>query len=409
MFPTGSKLLLGATVARRSSRRRLRLQRQGGSLGTIGLIFAAVALGVPRRRSTSTPATPTCRRWTRRRATESAAARPAPADSMWPIVGALGGVLVVVGLVTYPVVFIFGIIALLGRHRRVDGLRRGASERRPTASYNAGSASGIAHPLEFPCSAPLGVGIVVYSFSRIMLFAVEDRAARSRSGSSPRWSSRRLRRRLPAVDPQRRRRRRSPRSPRSGSSPAAPSPRSAGERESSRTRPPRRSPPTASATPPTRPRPTSTPRRPSPPRPTSWPRSSLREDGTLWPRRWASPASSRPAHRHPLNPTNVRFRNETDEHRRLVLDLGTRPGSTRRPATRSRTRWCRTRLHAARRRRRQPVHDVPDHRSPSCGRRRARTRSSCPASTGQHRGDRSVSERSSSDIEPIATPEPSQG
>ena len=46
--------------------------------------------------------------------TESPAAMPTPPGTMWPIVAALGGVLVVVGLVTYPPVFIFGIIALLG-------------------------------------------------------------------------------------------------------------------------------------------------------------------------------------------------------------------------------------------------------------------------------------------------------
>ena len=45
--------------------------------------------------------------------TESAAAARPPGDSMWPVVSAVGGVLVVVGLVTYPLVFIFGIIALL--------------------------------------------------------------------------------------------------------------------------------------------------------------------------------------------------------------------------------------------------------------------------------------------------------
>ena len=47
-------------------------------------------------------------------------ARPAEA-SLWPIVGGVGAVLVVVGLVTYPVVFMFGIVVLLGRGGRVDG------------------------------------------------------------------------------------------------------------------------------------------------------------------------------------------------------------------------------------------------------------------------------------------------
>ena len=76
---------------------------------------------------------------------------------MWPIVGALGGVLVVVGLVTYPLVFIFGIIVLLAA--TVEWMVQAWSERASAdSSYNAAVRGRIAHPLEFPVLAAVGVG-----------------------------------------------------------------------------------------------------------------------------------------------------------------------------------------------------------------------------------------------------------
>jgi len=112
VFPTGSKLLLGAAVVATVAAIVYGVA-QGGSLGTVGLIFAAACLAglagvvVFTRDADVSAMDPTA-------LTESAAAKPTPPNSVWPIVGAIGGVLVVVGLVTYPPVFIFGIIALLG-------------------------------------------------------------------------------------------------------------------------------------------------------------------------------------------------------------------------------------------------------------------------------------------------------
>ena len=101
--------------------------------------------------------------------TSSPAAAPVPGPSMWPIVAALGGVLVVVGLVTYPVVFVFGILALLAA--AVEWMVQAWSERASAdVLFNDSVRSRIAHPLEFPILAALGAGILVYSFSRIMLF-----------------------------------------------------------------------------------------------------------------------------------------------------------------------------------------------------------------------------------------------
>ena len=125
-------------------------------------------------------------------ATESAAARPAPEASLWPLVGALGAVLVVVGLVTYPVVFIFGIVVLLAAaiewmvqawseraSADADVQRRGPRARSPTRSSSR-------------CSAAVGVGVVIYSFSRIMLCLSKTSgpvAVRRHRRARPRWSA----------------------------------------------------------------------------------------------------------------------------------------------------------------------------------------------------------------------------
>ncbi len=167
MFPTGSKLLIGA-AALATVAAIVYGTAQGGSLGTVGLIFAAACLaglaGVnifTRDGDVSAMDSAAL--------TESAAARPTPPNSIWPMVGALGGILVVVGLVTYPTVFIFGVIALLGA--TVEWMIEAWSDRASAdLEHNAEVRGRIAHPLELPLLALVGVAILVYSFSRIMLW-----------------------------------------------------------------------------------------------------------------------------------------------------------------------------------------------------------------------------------------------
>ncbi len=167
MVPTGSKLLIGAAVLATVAAIVYGIA-QGGSLGTVGLIFAAACLaglaGVNIfTRDADVSAMDSAA------LTESAAARPTPPNSIWPMVGALGGILVVVGLVTYPAVFIFGIIALLGA--TVEWMIEAWSDRASAdLEHNAEVRGRLAHPLELPLLALVGVAILVYSFSRIMLW-----------------------------------------------------------------------------------------------------------------------------------------------------------------------------------------------------------------------------------------------
>src|SRR3954447_15383894 len=112
MVPTGSKLLIGGAVLAIVAA-VVYGTAQGGSLGTVGLVFAAAALTLlaginvfTRDADVSSMDTAAL--------TESPAATRTPSGSIWPLVAAVGGVLVAVGLVSYPPVLIFGIIALVG-------------------------------------------------------------------------------------------------------------------------------------------------------------------------------------------------------------------------------------------------------------------------------------------------------
>src|SRR5262245_8917095 len=167
MIPTGSRLLIGAAVLATVAAVLYGITQEG-SLGTIGLSAAALALALlagvnlyTRDADVSamdTDAIP-----------ESAAARLAPRPSLCPLGAATGATLVVVGLVTFPVIFVFGIIAILAT--TAEWMLQACSARASAdTSFNAALRGRMAHPLEFPVLGAIAVGTVIYSFSRIMLF-----------------------------------------------------------------------------------------------------------------------------------------------------------------------------------------------------------------------------------------------
>jgi hypothetical protein len=166
MFPAGSRLLIGATVLTALAA-TLYGVTNGGSLGTMGLISAAVALFVLTAinlytRDADVSAMDAVA------LTDSAAAQRAPWASLWPAVGALGGALVVIGLVTYPIVFVFGIVVLVAA--TAEWMLQAWSERASgDSAYNSEVRQRFAHAAEFPVLGVLAFGVIVYSFSRIML------------------------------------------------------------------------------------------------------------------------------------------------------------------------------------------------------------------------------------------------
>lgn len=167
MLTTGSKMLFGAAMAAAVGALLYGLI-EGGALGTVGLTFASAALfglgGVVLSTRDANVSAMDVEALDR-----TAAARTAPGSSMWPAVGALGAVVVAVGLVTDQFVFVIGLIVLMAA--TAEWMVQNWSERASAdGGYNAGIRGRLAHPLEFPILAAVGVGVIVYSFSRIMLF-----------------------------------------------------------------------------------------------------------------------------------------------------------------------------------------------------------------------------------------------
>ncbi len=167
MLTTGSKFLIGASILALISAIAYGVT-QDGVMGTVGLLSAAFALGFLAGVNIFTRDSNIWADEISSVESAPAAARP-PANSIWPMAFALGAVVLTVGLVTYQAVFMIGVILLLasGAEWTAEAWAERASA---DATYNAEVRSRIANPLEFPLAAAIGIGIIVYAFSRIMLW-----------------------------------------------------------------------------------------------------------------------------------------------------------------------------------------------------------------------------------------------
>ncbi len=167
MFTTGNKFLIGSTVVATIAAIAYGVT-QSDLEGTIGLVAAAIALAVASgfnifTRDANVEVTPVLV------AEQTAAAQLAPRYSLWPALFAVGAVTVVVGLVTYQAIFIIGTILLLAAGG--EWMAQAWSERASASGvHNAEVRSRIANPFEFPIAGVIAIGIVVYSFSRVMLW-----------------------------------------------------------------------------------------------------------------------------------------------------------------------------------------------------------------------------------------------
>lgn len=88
--------------------------------------------------------------------------------SMWPLVTVLGLVFLVLGLVVAQVYFILGIVVVVSALTEwmVQAWSESASD---DAAHNESARRRLLHPIEFPVIATLGLGVVIFAFSRIML------------------------------------------------------------------------------------------------------------------------------------------------------------------------------------------------------------------------------------------------
>ncbi len=167
MFTTGSKFLIGATVVALVATIAYGVG-QDGVLGTVGLASATVCLAalavlnaILRDSNVFTDDEAPVE--------TTAAAQYAPWSSAWPLVFALGSVIVAVGLVTYQPVLVIGLVALVvaGGEWMVQAWAERASG---NVEHNSEVRSRISNPLEYPVGAAVAAGIIIYAFSRVMLW-----------------------------------------------------------------------------------------------------------------------------------------------------------------------------------------------------------------------------------------------
>lgn len=169
MFTTGSKLFFGATALSVACAVVFAASTGGptGIMGTVGLLSLAIVFGFLAginffNADGNVPGMQQGAEYT------AAAAQPPVGSSMWPLVAAVGVAGLVVGAVSTPVVFKVSIVVVLAA--TAEWMVQGWSERASAdAQYNAGVRKRMLHPLEFPILGALGLGAVVYAFSRIML------------------------------------------------------------------------------------------------------------------------------------------------------------------------------------------------------------------------------------------------
>ncbi len=169
MFTTGSKLFFGATALSLAGAVVHAASTDGptGVMGTVGLLTLAIVFGFLAginylNRDGNVPAMQQGAEYT------AAAAQPPVGSSLWPLITAVGVAGLVIGAVSQPVVFKVAVVVLLAS--TVEWMVQGWSERASAdGEYNASIRKRILHPLEFPILGSLGLGAVVYSFSRILL------------------------------------------------------------------------------------------------------------------------------------------------------------------------------------------------------------------------------------------------
>ncbi len=170
MFTTGSKLFLGATALALVATLVFGASHGGepGYLGTITLIGALLALAALTAINffTRDGNTPSMEQDITR--TAAAAAR-APRRSVAPVLAAVGVALLAIGAETRPAFFKGGVLVLLVA--AAEWLVTAWGERASgDATYNAAVSSRMLQPFQFPLVAAAGLGLVIYSFSRVMLW-----------------------------------------------------------------------------------------------------------------------------------------------------------------------------------------------------------------------------------------------
>jgi hypothetical protein len=172
MITTGSKLFYGLSALALAAFLLFGFLQEWNALAVVGLASATVAfaflggLATFIRDGGAPPGDAAA-------AAESPAAQPSPARSVSPIVGAIGAGLVVLGLVTdqrwFVAGLVFALIALVDWTVQAWAARASGDD-----AYNDEVRDRTLQPLQFPLLGALGLGVIIFSFSRIMLTTDTD-------------------------------------------------------------------------------------------------------------------------------------------------------------------------------------------------------------------------------------------
>ena len=166
MFTTGSKLLLGSTVAALIGTLLYGILA-GGIMGTVGLVSATAALGafsaiVIFTRDANVASDDIDE------FSGAAAGADRPGASMWPLALGLAAATITLGLVTYTAIFMLGMVLLVAG--TAEWMLQAWSERASSdAAHNREVRGRLAYTAEMPAAAAIGLGIIIYAFSRVML------------------------------------------------------------------------------------------------------------------------------------------------------------------------------------------------------------------------------------------------
>lgn len=167
MFSTGSKLFLGLAGAAALAAVVYGVTQDFGALGGVGLVSLVAALA-------ALVALTLYIRDGDVSAMDDAAARTAAATTgslsagPWPLVAGVAGLLLAVGTVTDKRYFVAGLV--LAAIATFEWTLEGWAERASAdTGYNRSVRSRLAYPLELPVAGAVGLGLVIYGFSRMML------------------------------------------------------------------------------------------------------------------------------------------------------------------------------------------------------------------------------------------------
>ena len=169
MFSTGSKFFFGITLFGALSFAVYMLLIDESAIGATALLGAVAATALLTALVLST-------RDGEAGEAGVAATEDVPTSSMWPLITALGFVILLAGTVTTSAVFLLGVVVLLAS--LIEWTVLGWSERASSdKAYNASLRKRLLHPIEFPVIAAVGLGVIIVSFSQITLAISKDAGA----------------------------------------------------------------------------------------------------------------------------------------------------------------------------------------------------------------------------------------